>query len=295
MSQLAGCNEFKSPYRKLKRKVNTWCRYTSRLDTYGCGCQHGCEYCYAKALLEFRNKWNTKKPKVANISKIKSKIIRLPRNEVVRMGGMTDCFQPYEKIERVTYNTIIILNQFRISYLIVTKSSLVSDDLYLKIYDKKLAHFQVTITSTDDKKNIEIGASLPSERIRSVEKLYDLGFDISIRLSPFIEKYIDYEILNSIRCDKILIEFLKVNPAIRKSFNTDYSEYTHKYGGYNHLPLCRKIELVNKITGFNQVSVGEYVKDHYEYFRDNVNYNKQDCCNLNERTFEISKQLELFS
>ena len=30
------------------------CNYNIRLDTYGCGCQHDCSYCYAKSLLEFR-------------------------------------------------------------------------------------------------------------------------------------------------------------------------------------------------------------------------------------------------
>ena len=62
--------------------------------------------------------------------------------------------------------------------------------------------------------------------------------------------------------------------------NIDYSEYSLKYGGYENLQLDKKIELVNKITGFKQVSVGEYVKSHWEYFRDNVNFNKEDCCNL---------------
>lgn len=30
------------------------CAYPTRLDTYGCGCAHDCDYCYAKALLHFR-------------------------------------------------------------------------------------------------------------------------------------------------------------------------------------------------------------------------------------------------
>ena len=45
---------FNSPYKKLDRKVNTWCKYTTRLDTYGCGCQHDCQYCYARGLLYWR-------------------------------------------------------------------------------------------------------------------------------------------------------------------------------------------------------------------------------------------------
>ena len=38
---------------------------------------------------------------------------------------------------------------------------------------------------------------------------------------------------------------------------------------------------IEKIIGFEQKSIGEYVHSHYKYFRDNVNFNKEDCCNLN--------------
>ena len=35
-----------------------------------------------------------------------------------------------------------------------------------------------------------------------------------------------------------------------------------------------------KITGFDEVSVCEDVTDHYTYWRECVNHNKEDCCNL---------------
>jgi DNA repair photolyase len=290
--------EFGSFYKTTNhRKANTWCKYTQRLDSYGCGCQHDCSYCYAKSLLSFVNLWNPLNPSIAKIYKIKNRIMRLNRNEVIRLGGMTDCFQPIELKEMVTYHTILWLNSYKINYLIVTKSSIVSDDKYIKIYDKSLAHFQISITSTNDKKSLKFEkASLISERIKSIEKLYDLGFDVSVRLSPFIFQYVDFDILNSIRCNKILIEFLKVNHWIKKWFDIDYSEYSLKYGGYQNLNLERKIELVSKITGFEQVSVGEYVADHHEYFRDNLNYNKDDCCNLklNISKKQIATQLNIF-
>jgi len=278
------------------RKFNTWCKYTTRLDTYGCGCQHDCSYCYAKSLLNFRGLWNSKSPKVSNMLEIKNCISKLPRNKVVKLGGMTDCFMPIELKNEITYNTIKLLNHYRINYLIVTKSDLVSNDKYLKIYDKKLAHFQITLTSTNQEisKSIE-NATLPNNRIKSIEKLYQCGFDVSVRLSPLISEYVDIDIINSINCDKILIEFLKVNYFVKKWFNIDYSKYSLKYGGYQHLQLENKIELVNKIIGFEQKSVGEYVKDHYEYFNKNVNFNKNDCCNLSVDLIEpkIYKQLEL--
>jgi DNA repair photolyase len=270
---------FNSPYKQLNRKVNTWCKYTQRLDTYGCGCQHDCSYCYAKSLLSFRGLWNEKEPACATIKQIRENIYDLKRSDVIKLGFMTDCFQPLEKIKRITYETIKLLNNHKVNYLIVTKSDLVASDTYLEIYDKTLAHFQITITSTS-KNNYE-RALIPGKRIKAIEKLQKLGFDVSVRLSPFIPQYINLRVINNIECDKILIEFLKVNYNIKKWFNIDYTDYSLKFGGFEHLELNRKIELTKQITGFKQLTVGEYVKDHYEYFRDNVNFNKEDCCNLN--------------
>lgn len=274
--------KFKSFFKSVdNRKYNTWCAWTNRLDTYGCGCAHDCKYCYAKSLLHFRGLWNAQSPAVADVADIEKKLRKLPRGTVVRLGGMTDCFQPIELTERVTYETIKLLNKYGIEYLIVTKSHIVANDEYMQILDKDLAHIQITITTTDDVLCAKYEkASPPSMRIKAIEKLHENGFDVSVRLSPFIPEFVNVDEINAIKCDKILIEFLKVNTWVKKWFDIDYSPYTLNYGGYYHLPLERKIELVNLITGYKQVSVGEYVKEHYEYFRDNVNYNKNDCCNL---------------
>lgn len=274
--------EFKSFFKDVdNRKFNTWCKWTKRLDTYGCGCAHDCKYCYSKSLLNFRGLWNPAAPAVADLKKIENKIKKLPAGSIVRMGGMTDCFQPCELEHRTTYETIKLLNKYGVGYLIVTKSHFVATDEYISILDKNLAHIQITVTTTDDElcRQYE-NASPPSMRIAAIEKLHALGYDVAVRLSPFIPEFVDVDKINAIKCDKILIEFLKVNTWVRKWFDIDYSEYTLKYGGYCHLPLERKIELASLITGFEQVSVGEYVKEHYEYFRANVNHNPDDCCNL---------------
>ena len=208
--------------------------------------------------------WNPKNPSVANVEKLKRKIDKLRKGTIVRLGGMTDCFQPIELDNRITYKIIKYLNKRRIGYLIVTKSSIVANDEYLKIYDKDLAHFQITVTTTDD----------------SIEKLYKNGFDVQVRLSPFIYEYIDFDILNNIKCNKILIEFLRVNHWIKQWFDIDYSKYTVKHAGYEHLPLSIKKQYLQKITGFEQISVCEDVDEHFEYWKSNINHNKKDCCNL---------------
>lgn len=274
--------EYKSFLKTVGGNEGGKCLYTTRLDTYGCGCSHDCKYCYAKSLLDFRGLWNPNNPAIADIKKIKKKIEQLPKDiSVIRLGGMTDCFQPIEKVHRVTYQTIQALNERKIPYLIVTKSTIVADDEYIAIMNKDLAHIQITVTTTDDElsKTYE-KASLPSDRIKTIEKLQRLGFDVTLRLSPFIPEYIDTAVLNKVNCDKILIEFLRVNTWIEKWFPIDFTEYTVKQNSYKHLPLEKKKEYISRITGFKEISVCEDETEAYNYWRQNLNHNPKDCCNL---------------
>lgn len=277
-------NEFKSFFKTPEGNEGEKCKYPHRLDSYGKGCQHDCSYCYAKSLLNFRNLWNPLQPAVADIEKVRKTIEKIKKKgeiKVLRLGGMTDCFQPIEKKQRVTYEVIKALNEAGIGYLIVTKSDMVADDEYMAIMDKKLAHIQITVTTTNDELSQTYEkATVPSKRIKAIEKLSSAGFDVALRLSPFIEGYIDYDILNSVKCDKILVEFLRVNSRIEKWFDIDYSDYTIKQSGYKHLPLEKKIQLLKNITGFKEVTVCEDETGAYEYWKNHFNPNPDDCCNL---------------
>jgi len=273
--------DFKSVGKTVGGNEGDKCHYPTRLDTYGCGCQHDCSYCYAKSLLDFRGLWNPKAPSVVSLGALSKEIKKLPRGEIVRLGGMTDCFQPMERLYRNTYKAIRLLNQRHIPYLIVTKSALIAEKEYLDILDKELAHIQITVTSTDDKKALEYEkASPPSERIKAIKTLQDLGYDVQLRLSPFIPQYIDFDTLNNLGINKICIEFLRVNSWIKKWFDIDYSEYKLKHGGYNHLPLKKKLEYIGKITGFKEMTVCEDEDTAYNYWKNHFNHNPDDCCNL---------------
>lgn len=219
---------------------------------------------------------------MADINKIARQIDKIEPGTVIRLGGMTDCFQAFENAYRVTYKTIQLLNERRIHYLIVTKSDMVASDKYLEILDKELAHIQISITSTDDKTAFQYEkAPSTSRRIAAIEKLYKLGYDVSLRLSPFIFEFIDFDVLNNINCDKVLVEFLRVNTFIKRWFKEiDFSKYTLKQSNYLHLPLETKIEQLQSIIGFKELTVCEDVTEHYEYWKNNVNPNKEDCCNL---------------
>lgn len=265
--------EFKSFYKEVGGNEGGKCRYNTRLDTYGCGCQHDCSYCYSKSLLDFRKLWDSEFPAVADIRKVERRIAKIPPGAIIRMGGMTDCFQPAERQYGVTRQTIELLNKYGIGYLIVTKSDLVAE--YMDILDKRRAHIQVSTTWAPCEKAVST-----ERRIKAVEALQANGFDVAVRLSPFIPQFVDFNRLNAIRCSKVIVEFLRVNHWIKKWLPLDYSEYTVKQSGYEHLPLEKKVGYLAKVTGFDEMSVCEDVTEHYEYWREAVNHNKNDCCNL---------------
>lgn len=278
--------EFKSFFKNVGGNEGSKCNYPARLDTYGCGCSHDCKYCYAKSLLDFRKFWNPRDPKVADIGKIEKQIKKIADGKcgnirAIRLGGMTDCFQPIEEKHHVTYETLKLLKKYNVHYLIVTKSDLVASDEYMKVLDKELAHIQITVTTTDDDLSMTYEKAVPpSKRIAAIEKLQAAGFDVALRLSPFIPEFVDMGILNQVKCDKIQVEFLRVNSWIKKWFDIDYTPYTVKQSGYLHRTLEDKREHMKWIWGFKEVSVCEDESEAYEFWKKNVNHNPDDCCNL---------------
>lgn len=278
--------EFKSFFKNVGGNEGSKCKYPARLDMYGCGCSHDCKYCYAKSLLDFRKLWNPQDPAVADITKIRKQIDKIAEGKcgeikAVRLGGMTDCFQPIEATHHVTYETLRYLKEKRVPYLIVTKSDLVATDEYMEVLDKDLAHIQVTVTTTDDNLSMTYEkAVVPSRRIAAIEKLQAAGFDVALRLSPFIPEFVDLKRLNAVKCDKIQVEFLRVNTWVKKWFDIDYTPYVVKQSGYLHRTLEDKKDLIRGITGFKEVSVCEDESVAYEFWKNNFNPNPDDCCNL---------------
>ena len=100
------------------------------------------------------------------------------------------------------------------------------------------------------------------------------------RLSPYIDGWIDFQRLNNVKCDKILVEFLRVNPTIVKRFPVDFEDFPVRENSYYHMTLEHKLNVLKRITGFKEVTVCDDNTDHYNFFRDHFNPNPNDCCNL---------------
>lgn len=94
-----------------------------------------------------------------------------------------------------------------------------------------------------------------------------------------IEEYIDFNKLNNLGINKAIVEFLRINHWIKKWFKVDYSKHIIKENGYEHLSLEEKKRIINKIK-IPIISVCEDESEAYEYWKNNFNPNKDDCCNL---------------
>lgn len=276
-------NEFKNFYKTVGGGEGNKCYYPTRLDPYGKGCFYNCKYCYAKKVLDFRKLWHPSNVAVADIDKVRKTIRnKVPTGSVVRLGGMTDCFQPIEKSIKNTYHTIEELNKKGVHYIIVTKSDLVCESDYLSLMDKDLAHIQISVPSSDNSvlRNTDNAPSF-ERRVQAIETLTEQGFDVCLRLSPFLYETSDFDKINNIQTDKCLVEFLRITPKLSEQISDyiTFENYIIKESGYRHLPLEKKLEVIDKLN-FKEISVCDDVQEHYDYFKKNYNPNPNDCCNL---------------
>lgn len=84
------------------------------------------------------------------------------------------------------------------------------------------------------------------------------------------------------------MEFLRVNGFIKgwlEASGYSTSQYTEKSGGYRHLPMRKKLSLIQPFidAGF-ELTVCEDVPKHYDYWKKHVNANQDDCCNLRKES-----------
>ena len=108
-------SEYTGFFKTVAGNEGSKCHYPTRLDTYGCGCGHDCSYCYAKDMLvNLSGQWDPINPKYADLKRIETKLKKLPKGTILRLGGLTDCFQPVEMQRRTTLETIKLLNKYGI-------------------------------------------------------------------------------------------------------------------------------------------------------------------------------------
>jgi len=285
-------NIYKSPFKVPDTGIEAnICHYPIRLDVYGNGCGHDCTYCYSKSINHFFQRWDKETPLEADLSKLRSlfyKVFETDKKDPmrkhfqdfipIRLGGMTDLFQPVEKDRKLAFELLKLLNRYDYPAIVVTKgSAILNNNEYIKLLSEGNYIIQVTITTLRDNysKISEPGAILSSERIKLIRQLKIAKIPVQGRVSPLFPivpigsklddenaPRLNYFAINLIEnlieagAFHIIVEFLRLSGFcrnfIRNSTGIDlYEFYTQKNSSsllsYRQYPLEDKINLFTKI------------------------------------------------
>lgn len=172
------------------------CPFPIHLNPY-LGCSHNCQYCYAKRIQEAKHIWSPircadveifrKDMKGSYEGKLNGPIHKLLRKKVpIHFGMMTDPFQPIEAKLGVSLQCLKISKQYQHPLIITTKGTVLARPEYVEAMQDTPTIAQFSICTDDDlfAKQMEPGASFPSERLRAIKTLTDAGIICQVRIAP---------------------------------------------------------------------------------------------------------------
>ena len=168
------------------------------------GCEHGCVYCYARPTHEYLGfssglDFETKIMVKEDAPELLRKEFANPKwkPQVLAMSGVTDCYQPVEKIKQITRRCLEVCLECRNPVVIVSKNYLVTRDIDIL---SELARFDcvgvtISVTTLDHKlaSLLEPRASRPARRLAAINKLADAGIPVGYLQAPMIPGLTDSE------------------------------------------------------------------------------------------------------
>ncbi len=171
------------------------------------GCEHGCIYCYARntqeywgysAGLDFEQKILVKE----NASQLLENKLRTKnwRAATIVLSGNTDCYQPAEKIYKITRACLEVFLKYRHPVGIITKNSLVLRDLDLleELARYGLVSVNISLTSLSEgtRRILEPRTSSISKRLKTIKVLSDTNIPVNCLFAPIIPGINSHEIIN---------------------------------------------------------------------------------------------------
>jgi DNA repair photolyase len=168
------------------------------------GCEHGCSYCYARptheyfglsAGLDFETTILVKRdaPKLLRAELMKPSW--QPR--LLALSGVTDCYQPVERMLQLTRGCLEVLAEFLNPVGIVTKNALVTRDIDVlqRLAEHDAAQVFLSVTTLDARLagELEPRASRPAARLAAITELARAGIAVGVLVAPVIPGLTDHE------------------------------------------------------------------------------------------------------
>lgn len=172
-----------------KNKSTEWFGNDYNMNLYR-GCCHGCIYCDSRSECYRVDNFDTVRAKENCMEILRDELRRKVRAGVIGTGAMTDPYNPFEKTERLTEKSLMLIDAYGFGVTTITKSSLITRDidLYKQIAEHSPVLCKMTVTTADDKlcRMIEPHVSVSSERFEALAKMSEAGLFTGITMMPVL-------------------------------------------------------------------------------------------------------------
>jgi DNA repair photolyase len=178
--------------------------FTVSINPYR-GCEHGCVYCYARPYHEYLGfsaglDFETKILVKENAPELLRRELQSQRwqPEPIALSGVTDPYQPPERLLQLTRRCLEVLVEFRNPAGVVTKNHLVSRDRdllgELARLDAAVVYLSLTTLDAALANVLEPRASAPAARLEAIRELTAAGIPVGVLTAPVIPGLNDHEL-----------------------------------------------------------------------------------------------------
>ena len=172
-----------------KCKDSSWFGNDYNMNLYR-GCCHGCIYCDSRSDCYQIEDFDKVRAKDNALMILRDELRRKVKTGVIGTGSMSDPYNPFERDERLTEKSLMLIDAYGFGITVITKSPLITRDipLYKQIAEHSPVLCKMTITTADDKLSrlVEPRVAVSSERFDALARMSDEGVFTGITLMPVL-------------------------------------------------------------------------------------------------------------
>ncbi len=172
-----------------KCKDTSWFGNDYNMNLYR-GCCHGCIYCDSRSDCYQIEDFDKVRAKDNALMILRDELRRKVKSGVIGTGSMSDPYNPFERDERLTEKSLMLIDAYGFGITVITKSPLITRDipLYKQIAEHSPVLCKMTITTADDRLSrlVEPRVAASSERFDALARMSDAGVFTGITLMPVL-------------------------------------------------------------------------------------------------------------
>lgn len=210
------------------------CNLPIRFDTYQ-GCSHACKYCFAKKFVDITKIKKDEGPKALQDfinGKRNIETRWCDWNIPIHWGGMSDPFQPCEKIHKNSLECLKVFAETQYPFVVSTKGKIIIEKEYLDLIQKCNCVVQISAVC-DEYDKLELGAPTYKERLEIAKKIAEKGKRVIIRIQPYMHEvfnqvYSNLDKIAEIGAYGVIIEGMKFKKK-KKGLIKVAGDFTYPY------------------------------------------------------------------